>query len=370
VVLNAGLRTEGVDGHAIRIQKDCAGKGAPVDGSLRWQSLGGIATCGLAYVSELLGHQNGSRGLSQNDGDLTTFHSFRANAGHTYRLRQITSVVPGILHAQPEKQAARLVAMVNELGFDALRSDNQAEWRELWKSRIKLIGADRPWQELADAAFFYLNSSVHLAAPSSTSIFGLATWKNYHYYYGHVMWDIESFTLPVLSLVQPYAAEAMLNFRFRTLGAAAANAQLLGRRGLQFAWECAPFTGEEAAPLPGTAAWHEDHVTLDVALAFAFHANASGNERFLRERAWPVLAGVAEWLESRVSRTRRGYEIRRSMGIAEREQPSDNTASPTWRPRSCCAGPCALGSASACRREGHGARSRNTSCCPNARAPS
>jgi trehalose/maltose hydrolase-like predicted phosphorylase len=223
-------------------------------------------------------------------------------------------------------QAARLVAMAKVLGFDVLRSDNRAEWQELWKSRIKLIGADRRWQELADAAFFYLNSSVHLAAPSSTSIFGLATWKNYHYYYGHVMWDIECFTIPVLSLVQPHAAEAMLDFRFRTLGAAAANAQLVGRRGLQFAWESAPSSGEEAAPLPGTAAWHEDHVTLDVALAFAFHADASGDERFLRERAWPVLAGVAEWLESRVTGTRRGYEIRRSMGIAERERPSDNAA--------------------------------------------
>jgi trehalose/maltose hydrolase-like predicted phosphorylase len=154
----------------------------------------------------------------------------------------------------------------------------------------------------------------------------LATWKNYHYYYGHVMWDIESFAIPVLSLVQPHTAEAMLEFRYRTLAAAAANARLVGRRGFQFAWECAPSTGQEAAPLPGTAAWHEDHVTLDVALAFAFHASATGDAWFLRERAWLVLAGVAEWLESRVTRTARGYEILRSMGIAEREQPSDNTA--------------------------------------------
>ena len=111
--------------------------------------------------------------------------------------------------------------MARHQGFDVLRSDNQDEWRELWKSRIKLIGAERRWQEMADAAFYYLNSSVHASSPASTSIFGLATWKNYHYYFGHVMWDIETFILPVLSLIQPHAAVAMLDYRFRSLGAAA-----------------------------------------------------------------------------------------------------------------------------------------------------
>ena len=110
--------------------------------------------------------------------------------------------------------------MARHQGFDVLRSDNQDEWRELWKSRINLIGAERRWQEMADAAFYYLNSSVHASSPASTSIFGLATWKNYHYYFGHVMWDIETFILPVLSLIQPHAAAAMLDYRFRSLGAA------------------------------------------------------------------------------------------------------------------------------------------------------
>ena len=30
-----------------------------------------------------------------------------------------------------------------------------------------------------------------MASPASTSMFGLATWHDYHYYYGHVMWDIK-----------------------------------------------------------------------------------------------------------------------------------------------------------------------------------
>lgn len=44
--------------------------------------------------------------------------------------------------------------------------------------------------------------------------------------------------------------------------------------------------------MPGTAAWHEDHVSLDVARAFALYADMSGTIEFLRTKAWPVLAGV------------------------------------------------------------------------------
>jgi trehalose/maltose hydrolase-like predicted phosphorylase len=100
----------------------------------------------------------------------------------------------------------------------------------------------------------------------------------------------------------------------------------MGRSGAQFAWESAPSTGDEVAPLPATAAWHEDHVSLDVAQAFALHAAVTGDTEFLRLKAWPVLCGVADWLTVRAKKTLHGYAIRASMGIAEREQPVDNAA--------------------------------------------
>ena len=37
-----------------------------------------------------------------------------------------------------------------------------------------------------------------------------------------------------------------------------------------------------------------------------------------------MLSGVAEWIKSRVTKRRGKYEIRASMGIAERKSPSDN----------------------------------------------
>jgi trehalose/maltose hydrolase-like predicted phosphorylase len=309
-LLHRTLATPGQDSHDF-------------NGSLAWESDGALALCGIAYVTELLG---ASAKPTRSPDQLKTEYSFRAYANRPYRLRQIVSMVPSAMHNQPDRQAERLVALGAHYGVERLRSANRAEWDELWKGRILLHGAGQHWQSLADAAFFYLNTSVHVSAPASTSIFGLATWHDYHYYYGHVMWDIETFSVPPLTLLQPRAAEAIIEYRLRMAAAARSNAQCFGRAGLQFPWESAPGTGSEATPSPGTPAWHEDHVTLDVALALVQFAHATGDRDFLAERVWPVLSGAARWIESRVHKSRRGFEIRSAMGIAERKHSSDNEA--------------------------------------------
>jgi trehalose/maltose hydrolase-like predicted phosphorylase len=324
-----GARAEvdlfGIEGRALRHNRQTPGEPEPAcDGTLLWESAGGLSTCGLAYVTELLGEEAQAERPPLDGVGLTSQYAWRGRRGRRYRLRQVVSLVPSALHHQPDYEAARLVAFAADVGFDAIRKANRACWAELWKGRIRLVGADEHWQAMADAALFYLMSSVHPSSPSSTSIFGLATWHDYHYYFGHVMWDIETFCIPPLVFLQPLAAEAILDYRVRSLQAARSNARLMGRRGVQFPWESAPSSGEEAAPVPGTAAWREDHASLDVARAFALHADVSGDEAFLRDKAWPVLSGVADWIKSRVTISAGGYEIRASMGIAEREQPADN----------------------------------------------
>jgi len=287
-----------VPGRVLRQMRSTPGESEQAcDGALLCESAGGLGTVGLAYATEMLG---GAAGETQprrppfRNNRLETTFSFRARAGHRYRLRQVTSLVCGAMHNRPDQQAVRMAAKARVDGFDTIRAENKAIWREIWKGRIVLSGAEERWQALTDAAMYYLNCSVHASSPASTSIFGLATWHDYHYYYGHVMWDIETFVVPVLSVLQPTAAASILDYRFRTLEAARRNARLMGRRGAQFAWESAPSTGDESAPLPGTAAWHEDHVSLDVARAFALHAAVCGDDNFLRDKAWPVLFGVAE----------------------------------------------------------------------------
>jgi protein-glucosylgalactosylhydroxylysine glucosidase len=298
------------------------------DGSMAWESLGGQSRCGVAYVTELLGDAEAERkvlnwGL---ESALATEYRIQARPGRKYRLRQIVSMVPTRLHSDPDRAANRLVSRAAADGFDAIRQENHVEWQERWKGRVIITAGDERWQELADAAFFYLNTSVNPSAPSSTSMYGLAQWNDYHYYYGHVMWDVDLFCVPPLIFCWPDAARTLLEYRTNTILAARNNAKLLGRRGLQFPWESGPLHGEEASPGAGRASWHEDHVSLDIAWAFAQYAHGTGDGRFIRGDTADVLYGVADWIASRVTPRPGGFDFLQTMGIAERQQPSDNDA--------------------------------------------
>ena len=325
IALRSQVDARNVEGVALRQMHETPGEKKLVcDGAILWESAGAISRCGIAYMTELLGAEAEPDRLPFENRTLSTTYRFQAKPKRHYGVRQMAIMVPNVTHEQPDMQAVRLIALAGKRGFEAIRTENRTIWADLWKGRIRLVGAEPRWQALADAAFFYLISSTHVGSPASTSIFGLAIWHDYHYYYGHVMWDIETFVVPVLSLLQPHTAANLLDYRFRNLPNAAGNARLRGRRGLQFPWESAPSTGQESAPLPGSASWHEDHVSLDVARAFAVHAYITGDLEYLRSKAWPVLSGVAEWIKSRVTRSNRGHEIRASMGIAERQSVSNN----------------------------------------------
>ena len=298
-----------------------------VDGLLRWVSYGGTGSCGAAYVTELSGAEHAGQTVDAGAAaPLNTSYTIRARAGRPYRLRQLTSLVPDALHRQPHLQAVRLAHAARTRGFDELRRDNARTWDDLWQGRVVLAGAPRRWQAMADAAYFYLHTSVHRSSPSSTGLFGMAYWPDYHYYRGHVMWDIETFVVPSLLLTQPEAARTLLMYRSARLGGARANAAMAGFGGLHFPWESSMLVGEEASPLNSPAPDKEHHVGMGVALAFARYAHATGDREFAATHTWPVLDGVAEWIESRLVRTPRGCEIERVNGIAEIEGTVDNNA--------------------------------------------
>jgi len=343
LTITAKVDPTGIDGRWLARETSTPDSDKPVvDGSLLWETHGALATCGAAYITGFedphpdpppkgegeLGGDGVQRRREEHDqlAPLSTAYSLKARPGRSYVLRQFSSLVASQMHHEPHRQAARLAAMAAQRGFDRLRTENREAWQEIWKGRIKLVGAAPAWQAMADAAYYYLHASAHSSSLFSTSMFGLAYWPNYHYYRGHVMWDIESFVFPTLLLTAPEAAQALLAYRFQRLPAAQRNAAIYGYRGLQFPWASGPRHGEEVIRLSAPHLVFEQHVSLSVAHAFAQYVHATGDEDYLRERSWPILEGVANWIASRAVRTERGYEIKEVVGIAEQPAPVDNNA--------------------------------------------
>lgn len=325
--LSAGLDGGGVEGRAIAQLRDLPDEDeTPLDGCLHWEAAGALSTCGIAYCTHLVGAEAERERPPMENVRLVTKYRLRLEAGGSVTLRQLAALIPKVTHHRPDQQAVRHLCRAEKEGFEALRRANRAEWRDLWKGRIVIRGADERCQRLADAAYFYLMSSTHSGSPASTSMFGLAAWRNYNYYYGQVMWDVETFCLPLITLIQPEAARSLLAFRYRTLESAENNARARGRAGAQYPWQSGPVNGQESGPLPGKASWYEEHVSADVAIGFIAFCHLTGDEVFQRQRAWPVVSAVADWLCDRAERTARGYEVFKSMGVAERAEPVDNPA--------------------------------------------
>ena len=329
LTLSAGLNPTGIPGRWISRRTQTPGTDTPVvDGLMEWETSGGLSTCGAAYTTRLEGAEGFERRVEDIDtrAPLQTSYTFRAHPGNVYVLRQLSSLLSSRLHSEPDRMAARLTFAASTRGFDALRRENGAAWEDLWRGRLVLRGAEERWQAIADASFYYLHASAHASSLFSTSMFGLAYWPNYHYYRGHVMWDIEGFALPVFVLTDPLLARSLLDYRLGRLLSARRNAAMNGYQGLQFPWAASAVHGEEVIRLSKARVIFEQHVNMVVAFAFAQFCHATGDVGYLREQAWEVLSGVADWIISRGVSTARGFEIRECLGIAEQEMPLDNHA--------------------------------------------
>ena len=264
---------------------------------------------------ELWGYERGDR-LQAVQGAL--------EAGESATLQVMTSYVPSTMHTEPHWQAVRMIKMATWHTYDAVRRANRACWDEIWKGRITVKGASEAWQDCVDASYYYLYATMHTSSPYGIAPFGLS---DRFIYKGHVFWDSDSFMFLMPLLSDPNIARTLLDYRFDRLEAARNNARLNGYRGVQYPWQSLSSGCEVTRVSAGQAGGAgEQHINMDVAMGFVAFAYVSGDEIFLREKAWPVVRGVAEWIDSRVTKTARGYEILHVCGIDEARDNVDNDA--------------------------------------------
>jgi trehalose/maltose hydrolase-like predicted phosphorylase len=282
------------------------------DGQILVESADGTTQCGIAYK---LFTEQALEVQAQQQEWMGNTASWELTPNQPVVIHHVTSYVPGIMHREPHNQAVRMLKLAAWNGCDRIRKQNQEQWAEIWKSRIVVDGAGEKWQDAIDASFFYLFTSMHRSSPMSIAPYGLSSLDAYE---GHSFWDTESFMYLLPLLCAPDIAENLLEYRFDRIDAARDNARLNGYRGIQFPWQSGRSGCEVTAPIAGQAGGAgEQHINLDVALAFDAYARVTQDDVFRKERAWPVIRGVAQWIESRVEKTSRGYEILHVTGIDE-----------------------------------------------------
>ncbi|MDP5278245.1 glycosyl hydrolase family 65 protein [Sphingomonas sp. DG1-23] len=176
-------------------------------------------------------------------------------------------------------------------GFDAALAAQHAAFGAFWERADVRIEGDPDASAALRVNLFHLFASAGRDGRSSAAAKGL-TGEGYE---GHYFWDTEAFMLPVLALVAPEVARAMLVYRFRTLDAARANARALDHRsGALYAWRT--IAGREcSAHYPSGSAQY--HINAAIGFAIGFYADATGDQAFLFEMGAEMLIETARlWL--------------------------------------------------------------------------
>ncbi|RZB19349.1 glycoside hydrolase family 65 protein [Streptomyces sp. F001] len=257
-----------------------------------------------ALVSLLQGPAAHPYTESEDDGSVDRRVVVDVVAGHSYTFTKYVGIATGHDADDPLALARTAAEEAARAGYGRLARDNFRAWQREWEGDIVVRG-DARLQRQVRAAKFYLLTSMREGSPWSPSPAGLSS----DGYNGHVFWDTETWIWPSLLAQHPRIAGSALDYRVDRLDAARAYAAECGQEGARFPWESGLHGGED------TPAWapfgrYEQHVSSDVALAFWQFWLATGDERWLREKGWPVLRGVADfWASRAVAGTDGSYHI-------------------------------------------------------------
>ena len=188
-------------------------------------------------------------------------------------------------------QAAALADRALDDGFEAAAEAQAAVLADFWSVAELAVEGDARLTGALRVNLFHVFASTGRDGRSSAAAKGL-TGEGYE---GHYFWDAEAFVLPVLALLAPPIARAMLVYRAATLEAAIANARALDHsRGALYAWRT--IEGREcSAHYPSGSAQY--HINAAIAFAIGLYVDATGDEAFLVEHGARMLVETARlWL--------------------------------------------------------------------------
>ena len=170
-------------------------------------------------------------------------------------------------------QVDMALASAVRTGWEGLVKDQREFLADVWDRADIQLDGDAALQQAVRFALFHVVQAGARAELRAIPAKGL-TGNGYD---GHTFWDMDAYTLPVLTYVSPGAARDALLWRHATLDLAKDRARELGLEGATFPWRT--IRGQECSAYwpAGTAAFH---INGDVAEAVRRYLFATGDHDF------------------------------------------------------------------------------------------
>jgi alpha,alpha-trehalose phosphorylase len=210
------------------------------------------------------------------------------------------------------------LAAARRTGWDGLLAAQRAYLADVWERADIQLDGDAAVQQAVRFALFHVIQAAARAELRAIPAKGL-TGSGYD---GHTFWDMDAYTLPVLTYSTPLAARDALLWRQSTLGLAKARAQELGLEGATFPWRT--IRGQECSAYwpAGTAAFH---INGDVADAVRRYLFATDDHEFEVGAALELLVSTARlWRSLGHHDAQGGFRIERVTGPDEYSALVDN----------------------------------------------
>ncbi|AGZ45252.1 glycoside hydrolase family 65 protein [Actinoplanes friuliensis] len=171
-------------------------------------------------------------------------------------------------------------------GFETLLDEQRDYLDDFWDSADVELDGDPEVQQAVRFGLFHVLQAGAQAGPHPIAAKGL-TGNGYD---GHMLWDTESYVLPVLTYTHPACVGLALRWRHAALPAARERAAELRLAGATYPWRT--ISGAECSGYwpAGTAALH---VNADIADAVLRYAAAAGDDTFVREAGLEILVETA-----------------------------------------------------------------------------
>ena len=165
------------------------------------------------------------------------------------------------------------LAAAHRTGWEGLLAEQRAYLDDVWDRADVEVEGDPALQQAVRFAMFQVVQAGARAEQRAIPAKGL-TGRGYD---GHTFWDMETYTLPVLTYIAPHAVRDALHWRHSTLELARTRAQVLGLGGAAFPWRT--IRGEECSGYwpAGTAAVH---INADIADAVRRYVAATDDMEF------------------------------------------------------------------------------------------
>jgi alpha,alpha-trehalose phosphorylase len=210
------------------------------------------------------------------------------------------------------------LAAARRTGWEGLLKGQRDYLADIWERADIQLDGDAALQQAVRFALFHVVQAAARAELRAIPAKGL-TGSGYD---GHTFWDMDAYTLPVLTYVSPNAARDALLWRHSTLDLARARAEELGLKGVTFPWRT--IRGQECSGYwpAGTAAFH---INADVADAVRRYLFATGDAEFEDGPGLELLVSTARlWRSLGHHDAQGGFRLDRITGPDEYTALVDN----------------------------------------------